>query len=151
MYRLLRDNESITNGIDAKEPYARVSIDHHVAYGSRCSSQFISTSATKSAVKKLVGLKIYGDLHNIRIVRINLKKLKRRNSSAKIIDLTDDDTAEAYLNSSRAINFAMNFDEVLIKGHIPRSAIRLIYKGHKSDIYDKRHWIKYDTSSSDSD
>ena len=144
VYRLLRDGEIITNGIEAKSPFASVSIDHHVAYGSKCSSQYISTSATISAIKKLVGLKIYGAYHDIRVVKIYLAKMKKENPSARIIDLTDFITAQRHLSSSRARGFASNFQEVLIEGHIPKSAVTLIYRGHKNSILDSSNWIEYE-------
>ncbi|KAK3102424.1 hypothetical protein FSP39_011301, partial [Pinctada imbricata] len=141
VYRLLRDTESITNGITAKVPHANVSIETHVAYGSRCSSQYISTSASKYAVKKLIGVKTYGALHNIRVVEIDLVKTKQLRPTTEIIDLTDYTIARRHLTSARAHKFASNFEEVLIHGHVPKSAVTLIYRGPKSNIWDEDEWL----------
>ena len=103
-----------------------------------------STSATISAIKKLVGVKIYGTYHDIRIVKIYLAKMKKENPCARIIDLTDSITAQRHLSSSRARGFASNFQEVLIEGHIPKSAVTLIYRGHKNNIWDRSNWVEYE-------
>ena len=72
--------------------------------------------------------------------------MRKGNPSTKIIDLTDYTTALRHLTSGRARGFASNFEEVLIKGHIPSSAVTLIYRGHKREIWDRDNWIEYDSS-----
>ncbi|KAK3101131.1 hypothetical protein FSP39_001186 [Pinctada imbricata] len=126
-FRLLRDDESDTSDLVAKDPRSSLSVEYHVLNGSKGnSSRYISTCKSYDSVRRLVSLKRRGDTNMIRVVRINLDDVK-----TEIIDLTDPVYRERYLNSSRAKDLASLFEEILIVGRVPSSAYEVIYKGSK--------------------
>ena len=79
------------------------------------SSQYISTSATWSAITNLRA--ICRKTSNPKIAKIDCEGL----SDVKYIDLTTDDNRSKYLSSHDARKYACRFDEVLVIGYIPAS------------------------------
>ena len=87
LYRLLRpdENDVQQTGISAKNPQSNVSVLEHVANGSYGDlSKFISTSASKSAIKEFAS---HSKTPYLRIAVIDCDKLQK-SESATFMDLT---------------------------------------------------------------
>ena len=114
LYRVLRKNERYveSQGITAKHPQANVSVRKHVGYGSYGRSQYISTSASLKAVKKLARLR--RDRPKL-IAKINCQRLR----DVRYVDLTSPYIRYRCCLDERAWNFASKYQEVLVTGYIP--------------------------------
>ncbi|MCI1477821.1 MAG: DUF6531 domain-containing protein [Clostridium beijerinckii] len=121
VYRTIRPDEVIENGLYAKNPDANYTLTGHVNLNSRpgYASQFISTTTDFEGVAK-----DYADKYGYRVVKIDLNKLS---SEAEIYDLSTEAGRNTYLKGFQAKNFASASKEVDIKGHIPKDAITLHY------------------------
>ena len=118
VYRVIRNDENPVNGLFAKNPTRGMTIEGHVISGSRNKgSQFISTTTDINVAK------YYSTKHNLRIVEIDLNKLRRKNT---IYDLSTQIGRETYLKGSTARAFAKGSKEVLIEGFIPADALKVI-------------------------
>lgn len=125
MYRVLRDDESYTDGLYPKDIYSQVSLIDHVENGSRKGqkSQFISCCKTKNGVKQMAGF-----IKSTKpVVRINVTKLDSKNVT--VIDLTDRRVRQQNLKASqRACNYAKMYEEVILQpvNHIPAECVEKI-------------------------
>lgn len=125
MYRVLRDDESYTDGLYPKDIYSQVSLIDHVENGSRKGhkSQFISCCKTKNGVKRMAGF-----IKSTKpVVRINVTKLDSKNVT--VIDLTDRRVRQQNLKASqRACNYAEMYEEVILQpvNHIPAECVEKI-------------------------
>ena len=118
VYRVIRNDENPVNGLFAKNPTRGMTIEGHVISESRNKgSQFISTTTDINVAK------YYSTKHNLRIVEIDLNKLRRKNT---IYDLSTQIGRETYLKGSTARAFAKGSKEVLIEGFIPADALKVI-------------------------
>ena len=140
IYRLLRFHESYRDGLRPKNIKSRTSLQKHVEEGSKgVASRYISCCKTMGA------LELLGELTNksfrVRIVvRINISKLDR--DKVKVIDLTDCDTRRRHIDpSSRAWEFAENFDEVILDpvSHVPKECVERIGKIHERTFIKDEH------------
>ena len=129
IYRLLNDDEDPKDGLSAKDPKARKSVEEHVSMGSKpgFKSQFISATSTYKGVYTFA-MKKWND--KIRIAKINITESL---SLGVDIVINTNDIIEA-CESDKAINFARKFDEVLIIGFIPSECLELIVDGKKADM-----------------
>jgi hypothetical protein len=112
LYRLLRPDENPYYGLSAKNPYANISVEDHVGYGSAgLESQYISCCKSQSAMHRF-SANTY--TYPKRVVEIRI-------SDAYVIDLTDPETLDKCIPpwNARARNFATKFEEVLLVGFIP--------------------------------
>lgn len=129
LFRVLRSDEDITNGIRAKRPKSTYSVETHVGKGSymRHGTKFISTTATFEAAERFAKKGYRYTPGSRTIVRINTSILLQR---VKYIDLTDEDILceEIHRENDRARNFARCFEEVLIVGYIPGECIDATYR-----------------------
>ena len=121
LYRLLRADEGNAKctGIRAKNPTGNVTIQQHVSYGSSGMSQYISTSASKKAIRKFAQLTTTTPAM---VAVINCQHLE----GVVYIDLTKDVVRRKHLCSERAVSLATKFEEVLIIGYIPSYCIESV-------------------------
>ena len=118
VYRVLRNDENPSNGLTAKNPNSKMSVEGHVVNGSRHNgSQYISTT-TDIYVAKQWAAKTGGT-----IVEIDLNMLP---PDAGIYDLSTDFGRSIYLKGFTANNYAKSSSEVLIKGFIPSKAVKVV-------------------------
>lgn len=126
MYRVLRDDESYTDGLYPKDIYSQVSLIDHVEHGSRKGhkSKFISCCKTKNGVKRMAGY-----INSTKpVVRINVTKLDSKNVT--VIDLTNWRIRQQQnlKASQRACNYAEMYEEVILQpvNHIPAECVEKI-------------------------
>ena len=138
VYRLLRENEVPSLGIHAKVSHTNQSVYGHVKYGSKGKnySHFISTSKSYAALRQFIahkGKTQVGDVH-IRVVKIDLEQARLINTEIEVIDLTNSEERRKHIKlGDRADGQAKAFEEVLLVGNIPATAVSVIYEGPKSD------------------
>lgn len=141
MYRVLRDDESYTDGLYPKDIYSQVSLIDHVEHGSRKGhkSKFISCCKTKNGVKRMAGY-INSTKH---VVRINVTKLDSKNVT--VIDLTNWRIRQQQnlKASQRACNYAEMYEEVILQpvNHIPAECVEKI--GIVKDFKFMEFYYKY--------
>nr|XP_022311526.1 uncharacterized protein LOC111116799 [Crassostrea virginica] len=140
IYRLLRFDESYTDGLRPKDIYSTTCLARHVEKGSKgVESRYISCCKTLSGLRRLGGYT--NESSRVReVVRINISKLDR--DKVKVIDLTDCDTRRHHINSSsRAWDFAENFDEVILDpvSHVPKECVERIGKIHERTFIKDKH------------
>ncbi len=117
VYRVIRSDENPVNGLTAINPTRGMTIEGHIATGSRNKgSQFISTTTDINVANK------YALQDGCRIVEIDLNKLP---SNVKVYDLSTVVGRDTYLKGVTAKNFAAKSSEVLLEGYIPSEAISL--------------------------
>ena len=123
LYRLLRSDENpCSRGIKAKVPWANVSIEDHVRYGSRGkSSQYISTSASIEGARNLKN--ICRKTSDPKIAKIDCEGL----SDVEYFDLTTEANRNKYLSSNDARRYVIRFHEVLVKGYIPAPHCSIVW------------------------
>nr|XP_034320333.1 uncharacterized protein LOC105317842 isoform X3 [Crassostrea gigas] len=140
VYRVLRDDESYTDGLYPKDIYSQVSLIDHVEHGSRKGhkSKFISCCKTKNGVKRMAGY-----INSTKpVVRINVTKLDSKNVT--VIDLTDRRIRHQNLKASqRACNYAEMYEEVILQpvNHIPAECVEKI--GIVKDFKFMEFYYKY--------
>ena len=124
LYRLLREDESIQNGLSAKNVDAKKSVFAHVLIGSNWEweSQYISTCGSMKAV-----LLLDPYCRDRRIVKIwekNLPVIK--------IDLRTEENRKMYFMDRKCRDqilfnkYAKTRDEVLLVGHVPETHVELL-------------------------
>nr|XP_022303270.1 uncharacterized protein LOC111110899 [Crassostrea virginica] len=123
IYRLLRFDESYTDGLRPKDIYSSICLEKHVEKGSRngYKSRYISCCKTMNALRRLGGECRKMSYAVREVVRINITKLDR--NQVKVIDLTDYGTRKKHINeSSRAWGYAYRFEEVILEPitHVPK-------------------------------
>ena len=118
LYRVLRPEENVAEGIVAKDPEATYSAAAHVSSGTRLKTQYISTTKSLKVAMK------YAKEDKLRVIKIDLSKVK----NTKIIDLTNPTVAKSLLKYPRTRNMATASQEVLVQGKIPSNALTVIYK-----------------------
>lgn len=128
MYRLLRANESYSQGLRPKHISSKITLEEHVENGSKGNcSRFISCSGTMDGLHRLI--RLTNECWRVRIVvRINLTKLKDF-EEVTIINLTDKNVREKDIDRhSKAWGYAHNFEEVVLapKSHIPAEFVERI-------------------------
>ncbi len=121
LYRTIRSDEVIENGLAAKNPDAEYSLTGHVISNGKegYASQYISTTKDFDNVAKP-----YADATGNRVVRIDVDQLP---DDIEIYDVSTRENAEKLLNGPRAQNYATASAEVDIQGYIPADAIELYY------------------------
>ena len=119
VYRTLRDDESIVDGLVAKNPDRGMTMSGHISSGSRNNgSQFISTTTEINVAKK------WASKDGKRVVSINLEMLP---SNTKVYDVSTDIGRAKYLSGATANRLAKSSSEVLIEGYIPAEALELLF------------------------
>lgn len=123
LYRVLRPDENPAEGLKPKSSYSLTSLAEHVAFGSRISSKYISTSSDKQTALRFARMGMQRRGGRKRIVTLDVEKLKNV-PGIEIIDLTN----PLYLlihcgSNSRAIRYANDWKEVLLVGTIPTECI----------------------------
>lgn len=124
LYRLLRQNESIEDGLSAKDPNSETSVFLHVTTGSYGQSKYISTCGSYDAVSYLKCKSTKPG----EIAKIDEDKLLSNN--VEVIDLRYRNTRDIYIDNSATAesintfnNNAITFQEVLLVGHVPKSCL----------------------------
>ena len=140
IYRLLRFNESYTDGLRPKNINSIICLEKHVEEGSKgVQSRFISCCKTLSSLRNLGG--ITNESSRVReVVRINITKLDR--NQVKVIDLTDYGFRKKHIDeSSPAWGYACRFDEVILEPltHVPKECVERIGKIHKRIFIKDEH------------
>ncbi|XP_052068700.1 uncharacterized protein LOC127707970 [Mytilus californianus] len=132
LYRLLHENDDISEGLSAKKPNAKEDVATHVATGSRrgYSSQYISTCASLYKAESFRNLKLksgykWGMKH---IAEIDVGSLPE---DVTIIDLRTNILRKKYEINDKEVNekfhkFAESHQEVLLVGKVPESCLKLI-------------------------
>ena len=116
VYRVIRDDENPSQGLEAKDPNKNYKPSFHICRGSTYPSQYISTTADLDVALN------YAAATNNRVVSINLRVA--RNAGIQIGDYRDGGD----LTFSMARNFARSSQEILLWGGvIPRNAIQIVY------------------------
>jgi RHS repeat-associated protein len=116
VYRVLRPDENPKQGIFAKDPMANRTPNAQVLCGSRCKTQYISTT------KSLEIAQNWNQKTGGRIVEIDLNKVH-----SPTLDLTNPEIAIQYLSPGRSMNYARSSQEVLIENYIPSSAVKQLH------------------------
>lgn len=131
LYRVLRPEENPDKGLKASDRFSDTSIEDHVAYGTKITSKYISTCASKTTAKRFAQLGLdHGDPSPKTIVKLDVAELEDI-PTVKIIDLTKSSVRRKHLGSNeRAHRFAMAWEEVLIKGKVPKYCIVKEYQIH---------------------
>ena len=134
VFRLLRNDEDPKRGLRPKVSYSNKTVLEHLMFGSRQASHYISTSLTYPALKLFI--RKHGkdrDVY-IRVVKIDLEKVKELNPEVKVINLTkaEERRRHGIRSIGRTERLAKTVQEVLIVRNIPSSAVSLIYSGPKS-------------------
>nr|WP_258022988.1 RHS repeat-associated core domain-containing protein [Brevibacillus formosus] len=118
VYRVIRPEENPLNGLTAKKPDRAMTLEGHVSSGSRNKgSQFISTTTKIEIAEK------WSEKSGNRIVEIDLEKLSQ---NVSVFDLSTETGRARYLKGSTAKRLAKGSSEVLIEGHIPSDAVKII-------------------------
>ena len=120
-------------GINAALPDAEVSVHDHVRVGSSHRSQFISTSASLSAIHAFAEHK---RSFPKRIATIDVDALKKLDE-VYFIDLSDVVNRERHLRDETATNCARKYQEVLVLGDIPSSCVKdieVLFSDSESDF-----------------
>ena len=148
IYRLLRFDESYTDGLRPKDIYSSICLEKHVEEGSKngymYKSRYISCCKTMNALRRLGGECRKMSYAVREVVRINITKLDR--NQVKVIDLTDYGTRKKHINeSSRAWGYAYRFEEVILEPitHVPKECVEKIGKVHERSFIKDEH-IKLD-------
>lgn len=136
VYRVLRFDESYTDGIFPKDIHSEQSIEQHVLHGSKSwfKSRFISCCKTITAVKKIASFtNIYIDKRDV--VQINISKLNPK--EVTVIDLTDNNTRDQHLQDSTALRYAQMYEEVILEPKIciPSECIEKRGEIHQNTFY----------------
>lgn len=126
LYRLLRRDERLMDGLYAKDPLSTTSVFDYVIKGSNGTpSKYISTCGSWKAVNSFQS-KYPG---SVRIAKIQKDKLP---SSVKIIDLRLQESRDPYIDEdedTRSIGkfnkYAKKYEVVLLVGHVPGTCIEL--------------------------
>ena len=139
MYRVLRDDESASDGLVAKKPNAKITVVQHV--NGTIASQFISTTADYVSATKFADCAMQYNKRKLlpqtsfTIVRVDMSKLIVDVPRIKIIDLSNRDVLNKWLppteatcgiGYARARKYATEYQEVLIKGRIPNDCIEIV-------------------------
>ena len=127
LFRLLRLDENLQNGLSAKDPNSGISVLTHVINGGK-SSKYISTCGSLSAVLEFkshcvvpgtVIVKILDEKLPVDVVKIDLR--------------TPADRLPWYTNGPNCgelnykfDNFSSKFEEVLIDGYVPNTLLQLL-------------------------
>ncbi|KAL4229668.1 hypothetical protein ACF0H5_010056 [Mactra antiquata] len=121
LYRVLRPDENLAVGINARAPSSARTVEEHISKGSYYPSKFISTSKSLEAAKLFAS---HTKNKPVRIAKIDVTKLQ---NTHQIIDLTDPDVVDQYISVGNdfARNCVKKFEEVLIVGHIPPQCLQL--------------------------
>ena len=127
LYRLLRRDERLMDGLDAKDPLSTTSVFDYVIKGSNGTpSKYISTCGSWKAVNSFRSKSTDPG----RIANIQKDKLP---SSVEIIDLRLQENRYPYIDEdedTRSIgkfnNFAKKFEVVLLVVHVPKSCLELM-------------------------
>ncbi|XP_056002879.1 uncharacterized protein LOC125662577 [Ostrea edulis] len=131
IYRILRFREGYTGGLRPKNISSEISIEKHVAEGSKgTKSKYISCCKTLEGVEEL------GEITNEskrvrRVVKINVTKIRKHSSDIEIIDLTDTKIRRKHIDpDSKAWGYAERFEEVILSpaSHIPPEYVKYIGK-----------------------
>lgn len=119
VYRVIRPEEDVSQGLIAKNPNAHYTPEGHVLNGSRpgFKSQYISTTTDLNIART------WADKTGNRIVEIDLTKVE-----SNVINLSTESGRSTYLKGVTATNFAKSSSEVLIEEFVPSSAIKLLKK-----------------------
>jgi hypothetical protein len=118
VYRVIRVDEDISAGIVAKNPTATYEPAFHVARGSKYPTQYIS--ATTDLAKAQEILRKYGGGG---IVEIQLSKLP---GEVAVYDFSNAAMRNQYLKFSYTARNAAKWNEFLIEGRVPASAVRRV-------------------------
>ncbi|XP_063447067.1 uncharacterized protein LOC134726588 [Mytilus trossulus] len=154
LYRLLREDEDITQGLSAKSPDKKEKVAIHVATGStrEYSSQYISTCSSLNKAESLRSLKLNsGHRWGMKdIAKIDVGSLP---VDVSIIDLRTNKLRKDHETNDKDVNerfnkFAESHQEVLLIGTVPAACLKLIkFTGVVPDS-DNR-WCDPDEISSD--
>lgn len=118
VYRLLRQGEPYSEGLEPKNISSEMSLMKHVENGSKSfhSSQYISCCKTLGSLKRLGGF-TNKSWDKRTVVRVNITKLDP--NEVTVIDLTDENVREKYIDrSSDAWGYAERSEEVILKPRI---------------------------------
>ncbi|XP_076076123.1 uncharacterized protein LOC143046999 [Mytilus galloprovincialis] len=132
LYRLLRENEDITQGLSAKSPEKKEKVATHVATGStqEYSSQYISTCSSLYKAESFRSLKLNSKYRwgTKDIAEIDVGSLPE---DVTIIDLRTNKLRKDHEINDKDVNerfnkFAESHQEVLLIGTVPASCLKLI-------------------------
>ena len=142
IYRLLRFDESYTDGLRPKDIDSSICLEKHVRKGSKngYKSRYIFCCKTMNALRRLGGECRKMSYAVRKVVRINITKLDR--NQVKVIDLTDYDTRKKHIDkSSRAWGYAHRFEEVILEPetHVPIECVEKIGNVHERSFTKDEH------------
>lgn len=134
VYRVLRFDESYTEGIYPKDINSKVGLEEHVLHGSfSTESRFVSCCKTIDGVHEIA---IHTNYENFKrdVVEINISKLPKE---VTVIDLTDNNTRDQHLQHPTALLYAQMYEEVILEPKIciPSECIEKIGEIHHNTFY----------------
>ncbi|XP_060605083.1 uncharacterized protein LOC132757727 [Ruditapes philippinarum] len=137
LYRVLREKESIKNGIICQDKNSTRFVEQHIASGSRFKSKFISTTSSLDVARYWAYFEMDTSERKprkvpLRIVEIDIQELAGTKYEKKCINLCDEEVRNHFIKGAIHRNFAKSSKEVLFVEKIPKKAIRL-----KKDISKK--------------
>ncbi|PKU49739.1 RHS repeat domain-containing protein, partial [Lysinibacillus fusiformis] len=125
VYRNLRPDEKISNGLTAKNPGRGMKPSGHVMNGSSPNfkgSQFISTTTDIDVARKW-------NKEGQTIVKFDTDDVVKDSAGNKnIIDVSTPEKAKAEGFKGRPDNYAVSSKEVLVEGHVPTNKITKVCK-----------------------
>ena len=118
LYRVVRPNENCNQGLLAKDPSARESLEDHVGIGSSpgYTSQYISTTTELS-----IATKWWKKNQNLKIVRISRNDVI--NAGCTVYDFNIESVKNRHLVSNKAKNFARALCEVTLECSRPLNCV----------------------------
>ncbi|XP_060607503.1 uncharacterized protein LOC132759702 [Ruditapes philippinarum] len=123
LYRVLREEESIINGIFCQDKDSNRTVEQHIASGSKYKSKFISTTLSLNVAT----LWAYYDMKTkvarvdpLRIVEIYIQVLAGTQYEKKCINLCDKEVREHFIKGNTHRSWAKSSEEVLFVEKIPK-------------------------------
>ncbi|XP_060607505.1 uncharacterized protein LOC132759705 [Ruditapes philippinarum] len=130
LYRVLREDESIENGIFCQNKNSNRTVAQHIASGSKYKSKFISTTSSLDVARYWAYFEMDTRERKAKkvpskIVEIDIKVLAGTNYEKNCINLCDEEVRNHFIKGAIHRNYAKSSREVLFVEQIPKKAIRL--------------------------
>ena len=130
LYRVVEDDEDLTQGILPKDPDARRTVEQHIASGSKYSSQYISTTQSLEVAIKWSWYHMENTPPTerespLRVLKIYISKLPEEVKET-VINLVNPTVLKQYIYGRTHRNYAQNSQEVISQLPIPKEAISVL-------------------------
>ncbi|XP_060607504.1 uncharacterized protein LOC132759704 [Ruditapes philippinarum] len=125
LYRVLREDESIENGIFCQDKDSSRSVEQHIASGSKYKSKFISTTSSLDVARYWAYFEMNTPERKarkvpLRIVEIDIQLLAGTKYEKKCINLCNEEVRNHFIKGAIHKNWAKSSQEVLFVVEIPK-------------------------------